>query len=91
MRYEIDQETFAVSIFDDGADVPFWFQPDYPNMDKFDSVEEATAWAESAIAAYNPDCLYFPKDGKDIEPRLKPTAAELAEAEKQMEAKRHGN
>ena len=33
MRYEIDEQTFAVSIYEDEQNVPFWFQPDYPNYD----------------------------------------------------------
>jgi hypothetical protein len=52
MRYEIDDE-FAVRIFNDGDTVPFWYQPDYPNEDTFDSREEAETWAKLAIAAYN--------------------------------------
>jgi hypothetical protein len=51
MYYEIDDE-FAVRIFNDGDSIPFWFQPDYPNEDTFDSREEAETWAKLAIAAY---------------------------------------
>ena len=62
MRYEVDSETFAIKIYNDGDDVPFQFQPDYPNGDKFDSIDEASAWAELSIAAHLPECLiYAPK------------------------------
>jgi len=64
MRYEID-ENFAVRIFNDGDDVPFWYQPDYPNTDKFDSKEEAETWAKLAIASYDPNEPYAPV-GKGI-------------------------
>ena len=47
MRYEVDSETFAIKIYNDGDDVPFQFQPDYPNGDKFDSVEDGVDdWVE---------------------------------------------
>ena len=71
MRYEIDPTTFAVSIFDDGATVPFQFQPDYPNGDTFDSVAEATTWAELAVASFDPSQPYAPI-GKGLVGEAKP-------------------
>jgi hypothetical protein len=68
MRYEIDTVTFAISIFNDGADVPFQYQPDYPNLDKFDSYEEAEAWALAAIAAHTPDATHYAPNGKGLAP-----------------------
>ena len=35
MRYEIS-ETLEISIYADGDLLPFWYQPDYPNGEKFD-------------------------------------------------------
>jgi hypothetical protein len=29
MRYEIDPTTFAISIYEDGKDVPFWYSTIY--------------------------------------------------------------
>lgn len=72
MRYDIDPDTFAVSIFNDGENVPFQFQPDYPNGDKFDSVAEAKAWAEASIAAHDVDTTHFAPNGKDLKPEAKP-------------------
>ena len=72
MHYTIDSETFAINIFNDGNDVPFQFQPHYPNMDTFDSVEEATVWAEASIAAHDPLVQTFAPDGKGLTGSLKP-------------------
>lgn len=52
MRFEIDENN-AIKMFMDGDDVPFLFQPHYPNGDAWTS-EQATAWAEACIA-YNED------------------------------------
>ena len=76
MRYEINPVTFGVTVFD-ANEVPFLVQPDYPNYDKFDSVEEATTWALAFIEAQKPDSLYYAPTGKGIEPQLKPTKEEL--------------
>ena len=51
MHYEIT-ENFEVKIFNDGEEVPFWYQPDYPNGDKFDDEIEAENWAKLAIASF---------------------------------------
>lgn len=71
MRAEIDPNTFAVKIFQDGEDVPFLFQSCYPNNDPFSSVDEATTWANLCIAAYSPDQPYAPQ-GKGLEGATKP-------------------
>jgi hypothetical protein len=72
MRYTVDQDTFAINIFNDGEDVPFHYQPDYPNGDPFDSVEEASIWAEAAIAAHSPDVLVYAPNGKGLTGESKP-------------------
>jgi hypothetical protein len=79
MRYEIDQNN-AVRIFNDGEDVPFWFQPDYPNLDAFDSPEEATEWADLAIASFAPESPY-PPNGKGLAGEAKPLPEEEPNAE----------
>lgn len=84
MRYEIDPTTFAISIYEEAKDVPFWYQPDYPNTDKFDSYEEAEQWALSAIQSYNADYPFYAKDGKNLEPRKKPTKQEILESKVQQ-------
>ena len=71
MRYTIDPVTFAISIYQDDEDTPFHFQPDYPNTDPFDSVEEATAWAEACIAAHSPDVMIYAPNGKGLTPEVK--------------------
>ena len=77
MRYEINPETFAVDIYQNGADVPFWHQPDYPNGDKFDSVAEADTWAKLAVKSHDPAYGYFAPDGKGLVGAAKPTEDEL--------------
>ena len=72
MRYEVDSENFAINIYNDGDDVPFQFQPDYPNGDKFDSVEEASQWAEMSIAAHLDSCLVYAPNGKGLPQLAKP-------------------
>jgi hypothetical protein len=65
MRYEIDDD-FAIRIYHVGDDVPFLFQPDYPNLDKFDSRDEAEQWALATIEALNnPNALNAPS-GKGL-------------------------
>lgn len=66
MRYTVDSDTFAINIYNDNEDVPFQYQPDYPNGDKFDSMEEATAWAEASIAAHDPNVLVYAPNGKGL-------------------------
>jgi len=85
MRYEIDPVNFAISIFQDGADVPFQYQPDYPNLDKFDSYEEAETWAQAAIAAHAPDATHHAPNGKGLAPELIVPSA-LASAKAKLEA-----
>lgn len=72
MKYEVNPDTFAINIYQDGESVPFHFQPDYPNGDKFDSVEEASAWAELSIAAHSDNCLIYAPNGKGLAGEAKP-------------------
>jgi len=82
MRYEVDPTTFAVKVYDGINAEPFWFQPDYPNGDKFDSVEEATAWAEEAVKSHDPAYGFYPPSGKGLAGEAKPDLAAI-EADKQ--------
>jgi hypothetical protein len=77
MRYEINTETFAVSIFEDNKTVPFWFQPDYPNYDKFDTYDEAEQWAIMAVASHTDPLAPEPPKGKGIPGDAKRTAEEI--------------
>ena len=80
MKYEIDPVTFAVSIYDGINSEPFWYQPDYPNTDKFDTFEEAEAWAKLAVKSHDPAYGYFAPNGKGLAGEAKPTEQELAAA-----------
>lgn len=75
MRYEIT-ENFEVKIYNDGDDIPFWYQPDYPNGDNFDDAEEAETWAKLAVASFL-DSEPFAPVGKGLEGEPKPTPEEL--------------
>jgi len=77
MYYNIDLKTFAISFFNEGSSVPFMFQPDYPNLDKFDSYEEAEIWANLQINSYEENEPYAPI-GKNIPAQFKPTSEEIA-------------
>jgi len=72
MRYTVDPVNFAINIYHDDKDIPFQFQPDYPNGDPFDSVEEASAWAELSIAAHSPEVMEYAPNGKGLAPEIKP-------------------
>lgn len=78
MRYEINPETFAVSIYQYDEIVAFWFQPDYPNYEKFDTFAEAKEWAELAIESQTNQNAPYPPNGKGLVGESKPTAAQLA-------------
>lgn len=80
MRYEIDNETFAINIFQDGADVPFWHQPDYPNGDKFDTYEEAEIWAKLAVKSHDDNYGFTPPDGKGLPENPKPSEEQILQA-----------
>lgn len=66
MRYEINAETFEVLIFAPNETIPYWAQPSYPNGDTFDSIEEATEWAELAIVSQQDALAPYPPDGKGL-------------------------
>jgi len=48
MRYEVNENN-AVSIWEDGQEAPFVYQPHYPNGDSFSTREEAESWAQAKI------------------------------------------
>ena len=87
MHYTIDPNTFAISIFDGINAEPFWLQPDYPNGDKFDSVEEATAWAELAIKSHDPEYKFYAPNGKGLAGEPKPDLAAIEAAKQSAIAK----
>ena len=86
--YEIDtaENGFAIRIFNDGDDVPYQFQPDYPNGDPFDSAAEAATWAEASIAAHDPAVLVNAPSGKGLpgESKITPLMALKASAKTKL-------
>lgn len=79
MHYEIDETTFAVNIYDGMNPEPFWYQPQYPNGDTFDSYEEAEEWAKAAMASQNPEHPFFAPNGKGLTGAPKPTNEQMIE------------
>lgn len=71
MRYEVNESNFEIYFWDDVNAEPYQYQPNYPNGDFFDSVEEATAWAEASIAAHSLESEFYAPLGKNIEPQKK--------------------
>jgi hypothetical protein len=72
MRYEIEENTYAVRIFEDGSDVPFIYQPHNGSNVQWANKKEAEDWAKSFIdQATNPpgpfDGFYIPEE---IDPLL---------------------
>lgn len=49
-RYEIDNETFEITAYDEHSDIPFLLQPHYPNGDPFLSYNDAKNWVEEYFA-----------------------------------------
>jgi hypothetical protein len=80
IHYTVDSETFAIRVFDGVNKEPFLYQPHYPNGDTFDSVAEATSWAEEAIASHDPNYGFYPPVGKGLPSDPKPTTQQIAEA-----------
>ena len=87
MIYDINPTTFAVSIYNDGETVPFWYQPDYPNWDKFNSFDEAETWAKLAVASHTDAFAPYAPNGKGLIGNPKPTAEEIAawQAKRELE------
>lgn len=59
MRYEIDKDTLAVSVYQDGAQEPFIFQPHFPDGTPFVNNTEAEKLAQ-AILAHHKNGSPFP-------------------------------
>ena len=79
MYYEIDKTTFAVNVYDGINPEPFWYQPQYPNGDSFDSYQEAEEWAKLAVKTHDPNYLFQVPNGKGLAGEPKPTEEEIAQ------------
>ena len=65
MYYKVDKSR-AITIFEDGASVPFIYQPHYPNGDRFENGAAAKKWAELFIAAAKDPSKPYPPDGRGL-------------------------
>jgi len=77
MKYEIDQNN-AIRVFTDGQDVPFAYQPDWPDATPWASKAEAEAWAQLLIKSMqNPETKFIPGTSPDNHPRPRPEPVEI--------------
>lgn len=72
MRYEIEEGTFAVRVYQDGSDVPSLYQPDYPDTTAWESAGEAEEWAKLYIASVEDPAAPFAPAGRGIPGEPKP-------------------
>lgn len=86
LRYEIEEGTFAVRVFGEGEDVPFLFQPDYPDQTPWDSAEEAEEWAKLYVASVEDENAPYAPIGRGIPGEPKPTPEQIAEWEAERQA-----
>lgn len=60
MRYEIDESTYAISMFESDNEIPFLFQPFWPDQTPWASKKEAEDWAKAKIEELsNPNSEYW--------------------------------
>ena len=75
MRYEIDDKN-AVKVYNDGQNVPFAYQPDWPDTTPWADADEAKAWAELLIESMeNPNSDFIPGTSPENHPRPRPEPA----------------
>lgn len=72
VNYTID-ENFTIRVYMDGGEIPVLEQPNYPDYSPFESLAEATAWADLFIlSATDPDAPFAPA-GPGLAGEPKPT------------------
>jgi len=85
-RYTVSEEApYTIEVFYDGADVPGLRQPFWPNGDEFESIEEATEWAEEFMDSFENEDAPFPRTSKDSEREPKPEPEPVVELEVGLE------
>ena len=85
MRYEIEENTYAVRIFNAGSDVACIFQPDWPDTTPWASSSEAAQWAELYILSCEDESAPYAPSGPGQIGQPKPTPEEVAEIRARME------
>ena len=64
----ISENPISVNIFKkEGDELPWLYQPHYPNGDEWESVEEAQSWSETFLESLSEDCDLNPQIGRNIE------------------------
>jgi len=82
MTYVIDDNNvFAISVFSDGGDIPFLYQPTYPNGDIFGSHNEADKWAKAyEVYVVNPNGPFPPQSKEEAVNGVPAPVAPVVEA-----------
>jgi hypothetical protein len=67
MRYEIEENTNAVRVWNDEEEAPFLFQPTWPDNTSFANAKEAEKFAKAVIAHHaDPEANAFPVTKDDL-------------------------
>ena len=75
--YQVEKETFAIRVYYDGSDIAGLYQPHWPDLTPWSSMEEATEWAKMFVESIEEDAAPFPPNGPNEERIKKPTLEEL--------------
>jgi len=66
MRYEIEKDTNAVRVWNDGEEAPFLYQPTFPDNTSFTDAKEAEKFAKAVIAHHADHSKPFPNTKADL-------------------------
>lgn len=77
LRYEIEEETFAVKVFYPDSDVASLYQPNFPDQTPWESSEEAAKWAELYIASIEDESAPYAPIGRGVLGEAKPSAEKI--------------
>jgi len=76
LRYEIENDTYAIRVFNDSEDVPFLYQPHWPNGESWGSFNDADTWAKLYIDALEneeDENVLLPPTGPGVEAKRQQT------------------
>jgi hypothetical protein len=80
LRYEIDSDN-AVRVFYPDSDLPFLYQPTWPNGDAWINSEQSSAWANLYIESIDNESAPYAPDEPGKVGRPKPTAEQIEKLE----------
>lgn len=77
MRYEIDSENYAITMWDGVNEEPFMYQPWYPDGTPWASYNDAKRWADLKVAELTDETAPLAGNSPDQLTLPRPTAEEL--------------